>query len=87
MIEGAGFWIHRYSVFKSLSTNGYHMSRIFRLAGLSYIPFVLLALTILPFALLNRKIQHVEYLFFNSVEETCNGFLEGQFTKDYQITL
>jgi hypothetical protein len=61
MVESAGFWIHRYSVFKSLSTNGYHMSRIFRLAGLSYIPFVLLSLTVLPFAFLNRKIQQIEW--------------------------
>lgn len=59
-MEAAGFFIHRYSVLKSLTTNGYHMSRIFRLAALAPIPFVLMWFGQLPFQFMNRITEEVE---------------------------
>ena len=60
LMETIGFWVHRYSVLKSLTTNGFHLSRIFRLAGLAYVPFVLMWFTVLPYAMMNRIIDEVE---------------------------
>ena len=55
-----GFYLHKYSVMKSLTSNGYHMSRLFRVAGLTYVPFVLMWLTVMPFIFLNRLQNDVE---------------------------
>ena len=55
-----GFYLQKYSALKSLTSNGYHTSRLFRVAGLTYMPFVLMWLTVLPFVFLNRLQGDVE---------------------------